>query len=189
MYSKKEIYTSSNLLSFLRLLMAIPFWILIGNLNEPGIRYIVAALAIIGAVTDVLDGYLARKYNEVTELGKIIDPLADKVAIGAIVIKLFLIGEIPDYYFYLIVGRDLLIFIGGVFVTKKIGRVLPSNMLGKITVSVIGIVVILIFLSVNRHTFLFEVFYYGSIVLIFVSFFAYIYRAAEYIIKENNGTV
>jgi phosphatidylglycerophosphate synthase len=55
MYSKKEIYTSSNLLSFLRLLMAIPFWILIGNLNEPGIRYVVAALAIIGAVTDVLE--------------------------------------------------------------------------------------------------------------------------------------
>jgi CDP-diacylglycerol--glycerol-3-phosphate 3-phosphatidyltransferase len=189
MYSKKEIYTSSNLLSFLRLLMAIPFWILIGNLNEPGIRYIVAALAVIGAVTDVLDGYLARKYNEVTELGKIIDPLADKVAIGAIVIKLFLIGEIPNYYFYLIIGRDLLIFIGGVFVAKKIGRVLPSNMLGKITVSVIGIVVLLIFLSVNRHTFLFEVFYYGSIVLIFVSLFAYVYRAIEYIKKESNETV
>jgi CDP-diacylglycerol--glycerol-3-phosphate 3-phosphatidyltransferase len=189
MYSKKEIYTSSNLLSFLRLLMAIPFWILIGNLNEPGIRYIVAALAVIGAVTDVLDGYLARKYNEVTELGKIIDPLADKVAIGAIVIKLFLIGEIPDYYFYLIIGRDLLIFIGGVIVAKKIGRVLPSNMLGKITVLVIGIVVLLIFLSVNRHTFLFEIFYYGSIVLIFVSLFAYVYRAIEYIKKKSNETV
>jgi CDP-diacylglycerol--glycerol-3-phosphate 3-phosphatidyltransferase len=189
MYSKKEIYTSSNLLSFLRLLMAIPFWILIGNLNDPGIRYFIAALAIIGAVTDVLDGYLARKFNQVTELGKIIDPLADKIAIGAIVIKLFLIGEIPDYYFYLIIGRDLLIFLGGIYVTKKIRRVLPSNMLGKITVSVISIVVLFIFLNVNRDTFLFGVFYYGSIVLIFVSLFAYVYRAAEYIKKESNETV
>ena len=189
MYSKKEIYTSSNLLSFLRLLMAIPFWILVGNLNEPGIRYVVATLAIIGAVTDVLDGYLARKYNEVTELGKIIDPLADKVAIGAIVIRLFLIGEIPDYYFYLIIGRDILIFLGGIFVTKKIGRVLPSNMLGKITVSFIGIVILLIFLSVNRDTFLFEGFYYGSIVLIFVSLFLFFYRAMEYINKKSNETV
>jgi len=189
MYSKKEIYTSSNLLSFLRLLMAIPFWILIGNLNEPGIRYVVAALAIIGAVTDVLDGYLARKNNEVTELGKIIDPLADKVAIGVIVIKLFLIGEIPDYYFYLIIGRDLLIFLGGIYVTKKIGRVLPSNMLGKITVSFIGIVILLLFLSVNRDSFFFEGFYYGSIVLMLISLFAYVYRAVEYIKKESNETV
>jgi cardiolipin synthase len=189
MYSKKEIYTSSNLLSFLRLLMAIPFWILIGNLYEPGIRYVVAALAIFAAITDVLDGYLARKKNEVTELGKIIDPIADKVVIGAIVIRLFLIGEIPDYYFYLIIVRDLLIFFGGIFVTKKIGRVLPSNMLGKITVLVISLVMLLIFFDVNRQTFLFEVFYYGSIVLIFVSLFAYVYRGAEYIKKESNETV
>ncbi|UCH65071.1 MAG: CDP-alcohol phosphatidyltransferase family protein [Ignavibacterium sp.] len=189
MYSKKEIYTSSNLLSFLRLLMAIPFWILLGSLNEPGIRYIVAALAIIAAVTDLLDGYLARKYNQVTELGKIIDPLADKVVIGAIVIRLFLIGEISDYYFYMIIVRDILIFLGGIYVTKKIGRVLPSNMLGKISVAVISIVVLLIFFDVSRHTFLFEAFYYGSIVLIFVSLFAYIYRALEYIKKESNETV
>ena len=189
MYGKKEIYTSSNLLSFLRLLMAIPFWILISNLNEPGMRYVVASLAIIAAVTDILDGYLARKFNQVTELGKIIDPLADKVVIGAIVIKLYLIGEIPDYYFYLILGRDILIFLGGIFVTRKIGHVLPSNMLGKITVFIISIVVLLIFINVNRSLFVFEAFYYGSIVLIFVSLFAYIYRALEYIKKESNETV
>jgi len=189
MYSKKEIYTSSNLLSFLRLLLAIPFWILIGNLNEPGIRYVIAGLAIFATITDVLDGYLARKNNQVTELGKIIDPLADKVVIGAMVIRLFTVDEIPAYYFYLILGRDLLIFIGGIIVTKIIGRVLPSNMLGKITVLVISFVVLLIFLNVNRHTIFFEILYYSSIVLIFASLFAYIYRAAEYIKKEENGSV
>jgi len=189
MYSKKEIYTSSNLLSFLRLLMAIPFWILIGCLNDPGIRYAVAGLAMIGAVTDVLDGYLARRNNEVTELGKIIDPLADKIVIGVIIIRLFMIGEIPAYYFYIILGRDLLIFIGGVFISKIIGRVLPSNMLGKITVLLIGFVVIFIFLEVNRHSLYFEILYYSSIVLIYASLFAYIYRAAEYLKKENNGSV
>ena len=104
MYNKKEIYTVSNLLSFLRLLMAVPFWILIGNINEPGMRSIIAILAFIGAITDWLDGYMARKRNEVTEVGKIIDPLADKVTIGAIIIRLFLVGEIPAYYFYFIVG-------------------------------------------------------------------------------------
>jgi len=189
MYKKKEIYTTSNLLSFIRLLMAIPFWILIGNLYEPGMRYVVAGLAVVGAITDVLDGYLARKLNQLTEVGKIIDPLADKIAIGAIVIRLFMIGEIPVYYFYLIIGRDLLIFIGGIFVSKKLGRVLPSNMLGKISVAVIGLVLLFIVLNVDRQFFIFQIFYFGSIILIFISFFAYVYRAVEYIKKENYGTV
>jgi len=189
MYKKNEIYTISNLLSFLRLLMAIPFWILIGNINEPGVRSIVAALALIGALTDWMDGYVARKRNEVTELGKIIDPLADKITIGAIIIRLYMVGEIPQYYFFLIVGRDVLIFIGGIIVSKMIGKILPSNILGKITVSVIGMVILLIFIEVSRNSYLFLFFFYGSIILIVVSFFAYIYRAVEYIKKENNNGV
>ena len=189
MYKKNEIYTISNLLSFLRLLMAIPFWILIGNINESGVRSIVAVLALIGALTDWLDGYVARKRNEVTELGKIIDPLADKITIGAIIIRLYMVGEIPEYYFFLIVGRDVLIFIGGIIVSKIIGKILPSNILGKITVSVIGMVILLIFLEVSRNSYLFLFFFYGSIILIIVSFIAYIYRAVEYIKKENNNGV
>ena len=143
----------------------------------------VAGLAIFATITDVLDGHLARKNNEVTELGKIIDPLADKIVIGAMVIRLFTIGEIPDYYFYMIIGRDVLIFIGGVIVSKKIGRVLPSNMLGKIAVLVISFVLLFIFFDVNRDSLIFEFLYYGSIVLIFVSLFGYIYRAVEYLKK------
>ena len=185
MFKKNEIYTISNLLSFLRLLMAIPFWILIGNINEPGVRSILIVLTLIGALTDWLDGYVARKRNEVTELGKIIDPLADKITIGAIIIRLYMVGEIPAYYFFLIIGRDLLIFIGGVFVSKVIGKILPSNILGKITVSVIGMVILLIILEINRNSYLYLVFYYGSIILIIVSFLAYIYRAVEYIRKEK----
>ena len=189
MYKKNEIYTISNLLSFLRLLMAIPFWILIENINEPGMRNVIAALAIIAALTDWLDGFVARKRNEVTELGKIIDPLADKIAIGAIIIRLYMVGEIPEYYFFLIIGRDLLIFLGGVIVSKMIGKILPSNILGKITVSMIGMVILLIVLEMSRSSYLFQFFYYGSIILIIVSFFAYVYRAVEYIKKDNNNGV
>jgi Phosphatidylglycerophosphate synthase len=50
------------------------------------------------ASTDMLDGYLARKLNQVTEVGKIIDPLADKAAMALIVIKLYLIGEISGFF-------------------------------------------------------------------------------------------
>ncbi len=107
----KEIYTKSNILSFLRLLLVIPFWVLLDNFEYPNVRYITFALCLFATVTDILDGYLARKFNEVTELGKIIDPLADKVAIGVIIIKLYMIGIIPAYYFIMIIGRDVLIFL------------------------------------------------------------------------------
>ncbi|MCH7773594.1 MAG: hypothetical protein IH784_04200 [Bacteroidetes bacterium] len=96
-----------------------------------------------------------------------------------------MVGEIPEYYFFLIIGRDLLIFIGGVIVSKMIGKVLPSNVLGKITVSMIGVVILLIVLEMSRNSYLFQFFYYGSIILLIVSFFAYVYRAVEYIKKEN----
>ena len=100
---KKEFYTVSNLISFLRLLMAVPFWFLINNFDQPNYRYYTAALAFIGAVSDWLDGVLARKFNQVTEVGKIIDPLADKITLGVIVISLYLVGEIPEYYFLMII--------------------------------------------------------------------------------------
>jgi len=96
-----------------------------------------------------------------------------------------MVGEIPEYYFFLIIGRDLLIFIGGVIVSKMIGKVLSSNVLGKITVSMIGVVILFIVLELSRQSYLFIFFYYGSIILIVVSFFAYAYRAVEYIKKEN----
>jgi len=166
--------------------MAVPFWILIRNINEPGMRTILFILAIIGAITDWADGFVARKRNEVTELGKVIDPLADKITIGAIIISLYVIGSIPEYYFYLIIGRDVLIFLGGLYVTKKIGRVLPSNMLGKIAVSAIGMVILLVLLDVNQSILIFKFFFYLSIILIFISFFAYLYRAVEYINKNKN---
>jgi cardiolipin synthase len=167
--------------------MALPFWILGGMLLEPGIRYVVAGMAIFASFTDILDGYIARKYNQVTEFGKIIDPLADKIAIAVVVIRLFMVDEIPEYYFYMIIGRDVLIFFGGIFVSKKLGRVLPSNMLGKLTVTVIGLIILMILFDISRSSPLFQILFYFSIVLIFSSIFGYVYRAAEYIRKETNG--
>ena len=137
-------------------------------------------------LTDVLDGYLARKFNEVTEMGKIIDPLADKFVIGVVVLKLFLIGDVPDYYFWMIVGRDVLIFTGGIFVSRKLGRVLPSNMLGKITVISIGLVLFIILFQVNRSSVFFKGIYLLSILLVISSLIGYAIRAFEFINQKKN---
>ncbi len=184
-----EIKTKSNLLSLIRLLSAIPLWILLDNFNGYNVRIITAVLCIAAAATDSLDGYLARKYKEVTELGKIIDPLADKVVVGAVIIKLFIIGEIAPYYLILILSRDLVIFIGGVFVSNKLGKVLPSNVLGKITVSNIGIIILLIILQVDKANIFFMFLYYMSIVLMALSLIAYIIRALEFLKQKEYGNI
>ena len=187
--SSKEVFTISNGISFLRFLLTIPLWFLLDSFEIQSIRYITFALCLFIAATDMLDGYLARKLNQITEVGKIIDPLADKAAMAVIVIKLFLIGEISAFYFYTIILRDLFIFIGGLFVAKYLGRVLPSNKLGKITVLFIGSIVLLILIGVNKENNFFLFFYYASIILLFTSLVAYIYRAMEFIKKKKNESI
>ena len=179
MIKLKEINTISNYLSLLRLLLAIPFWIMLNYF--PSYKFILLALVLFASITDILDGYIARKMNQITEFGKIIDPLADKFCIGLIITKLFLIQQIPGYYFFMIIGRDILIFIGGIFLTKKLGRVLPSNILGKVTVLVIGIVIIFILLQIDKNSFYFKSIYYLSLLLIIVSLSAYIQRGIEFL--------
>jgi cardiolipin synthase (CMP-forming) len=178
MIKLNKINTVSNHLSLLRLIMVVPFWILLDFF--PSYRYILLSLVLFASLTDILDGYLARKMNQITEFGKIIDPLADKVCIGLIITKLFLIHQIPGYYFYMIIGRDILIFIGGIILARKSGRVLPSNILGKVTVLLIGIIIIFILLQVDINSILFKSFYYVSLLLIVVSFAAYVLRAIEF---------
>lgn len=188
-YSRSEIFTISNGISFLRFLLVIPLWFLLDNFELQSVRYITFGLCVFAAATDILDGYLARKLNQVTEVGKIIDPLADKAAMAVVVVKLFMINEISAFFFLTIILRDLFIFIGGIFVSKILGRVLPSNKLGKITVLFIGSVVLMVLLGIDKESFGFRFFYYASITLMFVSFFAYVYRAVEFIKKKKNESI
>ena len=174
---ENKIFNASNSLSFFRLLLVIPAWFAFNNFDHNIARYSVAAIGILATITDILDGYLARKLNQITEFGKVIDPLADKVVIVFVVLNLFLIGEIPDYYFYLIVARDLLILTGGLIVSKKIGKVLPSDYIGKATVLAISFTLLMILLNVDRASLPYLLLYYLSIILIFVSLGNYILKA------------
>ncbi len=185
----KEIKTKSNLLSLFRLLLAAPIFYLFTQYSvNSSVKYYLVALYLVAGITDTLDGYLARKFNEVTELGKIIDPLADKTLVVVIVIMLFYNGMLPKFYFWTIVGRDVLIFIGGIFVTKKIKKVLPSNFIGKFTVLNIGIFLILATLNFNNN-FFYNFFYYISLFLSYVSLLAYLLRGIEAIKWSKNELV
>jgi len=173
----KNIFNISNSLSFLRLLLVIPAYIAFNNFDQNLAGYSVAAIGIFAAVTDILDGYLARKLNQITEFGKIIDPLADKVLVVYVVLNLFLIGEIPEYYFYMIVARDTLILTGGLIVSRKIGKVLPSDYIGKATVLAISFVLLMILLNFDKNSAPYIFLYYLSILLIFTSLTNYVLKA------------
>ena len=184
-FNSAKIFTLSNSLSFLRLLLVFPIWYSLNNFPENTYRIITFALCIIAAITDFLDGYFARKRNEITELGKIIDPLADKILIAVIAIKLYLMGEVSSYYLLIIIVRDLIILTGGILISYQLKKVLPSNLLGKITVTVIGIVFLLVILGLSKQSLLLLIFYYGSVILIYGSVLGYAIRAFEFLKKSR----
>ena len=170
----KKIYTLSNFISFLRILLAIPIFYYVSNITiVSGARYILLFLYFLAYLSDIADGYFARKYNQISELGKIIDPLADKILVILVVAYLYYYEIIPGFYFMIIILRDILIFVGGIIVSKKIGKVLPSNYLGKATVLSIGLFIIIVTLGVTNNQILYQIFLWLSILLSFASVILY----------------
>lgn len=179
-----------NSLSFFRLLLAIPFYFLLLHLHDaPNYRYIIIGLILVATASDILDGYIARKKKIITEFGKVIDPLADKVCIILIITQLYIQGEIPGIYFWIIILRDIVIFSGGIIVSRKIGKVLPSNMIGKITVLTIGFFILAIIAGLNETNFIYRLLFYLSIIMSFASVIGYALRAYEFLKWKNNEHV
>lgn len=110
-------------------------------------RWAAFGVCVAAVATDLLDGYLARRNNEVTEFGKIIDPLADKIFVATMVIVMVLKEMIPLWLMLIVLGRDLLILTGGLIVERRIGVVLPSNYPGKVAVISLSVALVLILLG------------------------------------------
>jgi len=93
------------------------------------------ALALLGVAiaTDVLDGYFARRLNQISELGKILDPLADKIGVAALVVALAVYRDFPWWAAAVIILRDLLLLIGSLATLSKTTEIPTSNLFGKFT--------------------------------------------------------
>ncbi len=122
-------------------LVAIP--LVFGLLVEPSVssRWWAVAIFLLAACTDWLDGYLARRLNQVTELGKFLDPLVDKLLVLAPLLALVELGTVPAWGVFLILARELTI--AGWRVGQP--KVMGANMWGKVkTVVQIGAIALLI---------------------------------------------
>lgn len=138
----KRIWTFSNLLSLSRMLLLVPLaYFLFGDV--PNGRLWAAVVVLVAGATDYFDGYFARRLHEITDLGKILDPLADKVAAAGSTIMLLLIGAIPLWYVLVVIIRDLIILLGSFYIRSRKNIITQSNWPGKIAVSLIALVVLL----------------------------------------------
>jgi cardiolipin synthase len=140
--------TLPNLLSFVRIALIVPFVIVVFS-SIPSARLWACLIMALAALTDKLDGDLARKYQQTSEWGKILDPLADKIGIGALVIVLIILRLIPTWLAVSLFARDLLILLGGVYLKARCKLVLPSNLAGKWTVGVIALTLFAILAGVR----------------------------------------
>ena len=137
-------WTVPNILSMARVLLVIPVvWLI---LVDGPLRWIFTLLAVMIA-SDWFDGRIARWSGRVSEWGKILDPLADKIAGMAIVLALVLRGMLPVWFLIVLVTRDLFILLGSGMLAHRTGRVEMSDWWGKIAV---GAVTVTLFAALMR---------------------------------------
>ncbi|OGU26319.1 MAG: hypothetical protein A2X66_02300 [Ignavibacteria bacterium GWA2_54_16] len=143
-----RIWTISNSISITRVLFLIPLaYCLFGEFDHH--RLWAAGVIAVAVLSDFLDGYLARRLHQVSEMGKVVDPLADKIAVGALGLFLMVLGDIPVWYVIVVLLRDGLILAGGIYIRKKKNIVTQSNWPGKFAVSAVALYLFFSTLSID----------------------------------------
>lgn len=130
-------------------------------------------LMIISWITDALDGFIARRTNQVTNLGKLLDHLVDKIWVGTILVTLVLVKDLPIWIAGAVIIRDLLIVIGSSLAMQKKSVVYSSNIIGKITGFFFAMMMVGYLLDFSQSIRTILLIIVGGLILI--SFFNYLY--------------
>ena len=121
---------TANKLTLARVVM-IPLFLLVLYLQVPGANYWALAIFIIASLTDTLDGYIARHYNQTTDFGKFMDPLADKCLVTAAMLWFVEIGQMPGWALLVVIIREFAVS-GLRMVAADKGRVIAAGWSGKV---------------------------------------------------------
>lgn len=133
----------SNILSLIRLALVGPtVYYLIKDDGKQAL-----AVILLGMATDAIDGPLARRRNEVSELGKLIDPIADKLTLDAVALALSLKRGFPWWITSLLLARDAAIVVGAVIMFRHTTEITPSIYTGKITTAMLTAALLLYILD------------------------------------------
>ena len=169
-----------NKLTILRVIMIPVFLVvLLGSIvPSPINRYAAVLIFMAASFTDYLDGHIARKYNLVTNFGKFMDPLADKLLVSSALISMVAMGEIPAWIVIIIISREFIIT-GFRTIAVENGVVLAASMWGKIKTVSQMIMIIVVISGIGGFA--------GELIgniLIYVSAFFTVLSGADYIIKN-----
>ena len=166
-----------NKLTTLRVIM-IPFFVfflLWQNGENRTFRMIALALFIIASLTDLLDGKIARKYNLVTNFGKFMDPLADKLLVCSALICLIELNALPAWMIIIIISREFIIS-GFRLIASDNGVVIAASYWGKFKTTFQMVSVVLLILDIPALAFVTTICVWIALVLTIVSLVDYIYK-------------
>lgn len=167
-----------NKITFSRVLL-VPVFIIMFYIDIPNNQIYAGLIFIIAALTDTLDGYLARKNGQVTNLGKFIDPLADKLLVSAALILLVEAGTIPGWVVITIIAREFTIT-GFRIISASEGVNIAASSLGKFkTITQLIAIILLLFNNIFFEKFnipMDQIFLYISLIFTVLSGYDYIYK-------------
>jgi len=168
------IFTWSNLISFTRVLITAPI-VYLHIQNNYQVNEWIFLLILYGIISDYFDGLIARLRDEISELGKLLDPVADKVMAVVLFAYTVWLGWVPVWFFAVAVVRDLLIVAGSLYIRNVYGKVAMSILSGKISVNILALYWLSVFFLPDYdfiHFYLMIV----SLIAMFVSFVDYYNR-------------
>lgn len=132
------------------IMVSIPFIGLTGNIIGIPLEYLIINLIfIIASITDHLDGYIARKRNEVTTFGKFLDPLADKILVISALVMLVEFDKLPAVIPIIVLAREFIVSGYRLIAVEKESKVIAASMMGKIKTVTQMLAIVLAFIDVN----------------------------------------
>ncbi|MBN1999896.1 CDP-alcohol phosphatidyltransferase family protein [candidate division KSB1 bacterium] len=182
-FNKKEIFYISNILTSSRIFLAIPIAFLIRSNTQRG-NCILVLLAMVAVLTDYFDGYFSRKFNQESDLGKILDPIADKILI---IITLSLLAYYRNFPLSLIVIhliRDSWIILISTIILKKTKKIVKPNLWGKLNTFIVSLTIIFFLLDINNA--FFTIFFWLNYITMFFSTLMY-YLFGESVLCQKQG--
>ena len=175
-----------NKLTLFRVIL-IPFFVffLLINPDNTALRIIADIIFIAASLTDMADGKIARKYNLVTNFGKFMDPLADKLLVCSAMICLISTKQLYAWYVIIIIAREFIIS-GFRLIAAENGLVIAANIFGKIktTTQMIMIIILVANLQFGWLIFLGEIFKWVALIMTILSLVIYIYQNID-VLKEQ----
>lgn len=159
----------------------IPIFVILALMNAPAAQYAAVGVFVLAAITDALDGHIARKNGLVTNFGKFIDPIADKLLVMSALIVLVERGRMPGWVCIVMLAREFAIS-GFRLVAAGTGKVIAAGILGKIKTVTQMIAVIALLLTAIDGVFA-PLGTFADIAM-YVSAFMTVWSGADYIIKN-----